>query len=218
MEDHPQRTEIVEYMMGVMAAGPRRSLRRHFRHCQSCRRRLDAESALDERLRRGLSAIKAPARLLERIGADLEAQVGEEKRKRQASRRTWLPLTASGLAAALLLFFLVAAPGGMGLPWAPGLGWGSGASAGFHTHKGSLVCLGCARLHRDLAQQERCPLKDSFHATGFRSDDGQLWRFAQNSISESLMEDPGLGGRHVKLQARAYPAIQYLQVAAAQVQ
>jgi hypothetical protein len=81
--------------------------------------------------------------------------------------------------------------------------------------RGQLVCFGCAREEVETAHQQHCQGDCGLHVTGLRTPDGNLWRFVEGEAIHPFLADPMLRGQWVEVSARSYPAIGYLQIAAA---
>jgi hypothetical protein len=212
MSRHPQEEELLRFRQGL--AGPGEAVTRaHLASCRPCRVKLAEAEGFDEFVRQGLKRQVVPDHLLERIQRGLGRQ---KLRAGWGLTSPWRRM-ALGSAAAVLLAVL-----GLASLWAwsdlPRQGQGTGfdlQAAATQILRGQLVCFGCARHEADTADQQQCPGDGELHVTGLQTPDGNLWRFVESDAIHPFLADSMLRGQWVEVSAHPYPAIGYLQIAAA---
>lgn len=212
MSWHPSEEELLSFRQDS-AASSQAVIRVHLAACRLCRKNLAEADRFDAYVRQGLGRNAAPGHLLERIQRGL----GHPQIKPGWGSMTPWSRLALGSAAALILAVL-----GLTSPWIWSDPSGPGSLAGFNLQvdatqvlRGQLVCFGCARGGGDTEQQQHCRGDGDLHVTGLQTPDGNLWRFVEGDTIRSFMADPVLRGQWIEVSARSYPAIGYLQIAAA---
>ena len=78
------------YVDGALSAAEQRVCEEHLRHCVRCRQQLEAAQLTRASLR-SLSRHSAPARLMERVRAELAAQPTHQRTGEQASQQVGIP-------------------------------------------------------------------------------------------------------------------------------
>ena len=212
MDSHLAEETILRLLDGEVSAEEDRRARDHLESCKACRLKVEAEGEFNVFLRRGLARKPVPSRLKRRIRVGLAAAAGEEKRR--ILTRPRMAMAAAALIA--MAGLLVILQPYVVRRWAPDdpVTGGAGMVDG-EMVSGHLVCIGCARHHVDMALHRFCRGGgDREHITGLQTRDGDLWHFVENDVVTSLLDEPDLRGREVTLEARLYPDIHYLQVAA----
>ena len=167
----------------------------------------DANRALDETLRTGLTETPAPPGLRGRILAALDEEDGRRSGVVVQGRFRFLrhPALLSALAASFLTF-LILPPIQQFIGITP-----AGIGAVRHVHlEGRVVCYDCALAGLDLEHQVAC--RAHSHQSGIQTGDGRLLRFALNRSIEGALLEPGLRGRQITVEGDLYPAIGYLDI------
>ena len=213
MSRHPKEEELLRFRQG--SAGSSESVvREHLASCRPCRKKVAEAEGFDEFVRQGLKRQVAPDHLRERIQRGL----GRQKLRRPGwgSMSLWSRM-ALGSAAAVLLAVL-----GLTSLWIWSDPSGSARPTGFDLQvaaaqilRGQLVCFGCARKGVDTQHQQNCQGDGGLHVTGLETPDGNLWRFVESDAIHPFLADPMLLGQWIEVSAHPYPAIGYLQIAAA---
>jgi len=212
MIQHPTEKELLRFRQGGAGAGEA-AIREHLGSCHCCRNALLAAARFDDVVRQGLKREAAPDHLMARIQQGL----AQSAARPAAAARSLLRPLALGAAAALLL-----AAVGLTSLWlwtsqaAPAAAPGDGRGvAAVQVLRGQLVCFGCARRGADMEHQRLCAGDGDLHVTGLRTPDGNTWRFVEGKVIHPFLADPSLRGQWIEVSASPYPAIGYLQIAAA---
>jgi hypothetical protein len=213
MKEHPTDQDLLLFRQGD-DAGAASGVGEHLEGCPACRARLQAEKNFDLGLTRRLSREQAPQALLKVI----QAGIGRESAQRQALRsRRWGRLVTGALAATVLAGLGLMAVWNSSSQALPGSGDEAAlADSPTRSIRGQLVCVGCARAGADMAHQRACAGDGDLHVTGLQTPDGNLWRFMEGDPIRQYLHETQLRGTWLQVEARPYPAIGYLQIAAVQ--
>jgi len=213
MNQHLTDQDLLQYRQRAPGSGMT-AVAEHLAGCQSCRSRLENEEKFDLGLTRRLTREQAPPALL----LEIQAGLGRESARQQTVRfRQWRRLATGALAAtviAILGLMAVWNPSSQELPGVAGdvvL-----TESDTRSIRGQLVCVGCARGGADMKHQRACRGGGDLHVTGLRTSDGNLWRFMDGEPIREYLHQPQLRGAWLQIQARPFPDIGYLQIAAVQ--
>jgi hypothetical protein len=211
MMNHPSDKDILLFRQKD-SGRESTEIRAHLDSCKDCSARLAAEERFDREVSERLPREPAPPALLTLI----QAGIGRETAEQEASRsRLWSRVATGALAAILVAGMAIVVLWDGSAQAVPGASQGENLAAEeTRSIRGQLVCVGCSRAGLDIAHQRTCRGDGEQHVTGMRTPDGNLWRFMDGELIREYINEPQLRGVWLQVDARPYPAIGYLQIAA----
>lgn len=196
------REILVAFLDDELPSDVSHEMQEHLDQCGPCQSYARFEESFTDSLRARLQRVPAPDSLAARVRARID-DADRAPSPRYSAR--WIGLAA---AAAILLMLLPAAPA-IKDAW---LQRGASDHGDVTAVSGILVCFECEKHGATIEAQRNC--REHGHQTGLRCPRIGLWHLVANETTAILMDDPGLRGRHVTLQARRFDAIRYLDVQA----
>lgn len=191
MEHRYWEEKLHGYLDDVLEPADRLAVQQHIAQCEDCGTNLSYFESMKQRLRVHARMIEVPPMVQTRLVRLFE-------RKRGHLRRLWLPGAGIGLAAALLIAFIL--PMSFKDPY----------RFVDRVMEGEVICHDC--MVADKAGLTKGDICHDGHRMGLQSQDSELWRFASDREGSKIMKQTALMGKQVRVVGQVLSAANLIRI------